>query len=77
MSSARLLGVQEVVGSNPASPTKTPHTLRARKSFWKAVWSPFLDAGRMLRGCDWPEWKFGKNGPRFPRALYLYKTRQT
>ena len=38
---ARLLGVQEVPGSNPGSPTKFPKDLQSADSHERAFWSPF------------------------------------
>jgi hypothetical protein len=44
-----LLGVQEVPGSNPGSPTTIPHRLTARNaiSAWpvESIWSPKVDSG--------------------------------
>src|SRR5260370_13955307 len=61
---ARLLGVQEVLGSNPGSPTKTPQTLtvtrRPKIRGLESNWSPrrlrthqpttFLLSSRLLTG---------------------------
>ncbi len=81
MEAALVLGVQEVPGSNPGSPTKLLIDLQPGKSLKPHFWSPtgvhFWTPGAMPRSsfgfvlCEDLSLEAGKNRPQFLRSSLL------